>query len=111
MESSGCQQRNAPQGEPATVFLARLPALLRLIAAFSPYDPRWINLRGMAANLPGDRRPRSARCAPPLIRPTLFQMFARRACLRRSVHLKTKARRRVGPSERGRWIRPPAMCS
>jgi hypothetical protein len=111
MQSSGCQQRSAPQGKPASQFLAWLLAILRSIAAFSSSGPRWINRPAVAAYPVGHFRRRSAHCGPPLIQSTLFQLFARRASLLGNVNLKTKARKRVGPTEPERWIRPPAMCS
>jgi hypothetical protein len=100
MQSSGCQQRNTPQGNPASQSLAWSLAVLRPIPAFRSSDPRWTNLPGVAAYLVGHPRPRSADRAPPLIKPSLFRLVARRECLLRNVHVKTKARRRVGPSER-----------
>ena len=85
MQSPRCQQRNTAQEKPAPLLLVWLLAILRPVAAFSSSDPRWINLPGVAAYLVGHARPRSADRAPPLLR---------------NVHLKTKARRRLGPSER-----------
>jgi hypothetical protein len=112
MQYSGwCQQRNTPQGKPASPFLAWLLALLRPIAALSSSDPRWIGVPAVAAHLVGHHRPRSAHCTLPLIQPTLFQLFAGRVSRPGNVHLETKIRSRVRPSERERWIRPPAMCS
>src|SRR5262249_39469227 len=105
MQSSGCQQRNAPRVKPAPLFLARLLALLSPVAAFGSSDPGWINLPAVAAYRVGHPRPRS--CTPPLIQPILFQLFSGRASLLGKGHLKTTTRRRVRPSERERWMRPP----